>query len=194
MEIQVEANIKWGKTIASRGVHGFICIDVWNSVPNFRKEQILEFEKPYVQKWITAFLPAPAIHFYWGLRLCGSENEADKGWIGFLEKSAETNTFCITDLAPDYYTAPANNLQLFRETANRLNKSYIVGIKDEIIYKGTPNEIREEVRRVIKELYPCTGGCFIVPNNIPVGTPGENIHAFLDALHEYGTYPINKNI
>lgn len=194
MEIQLEANIKWGKAIAARGVHGFICIDAWNSVPNFRKEQLFEFEKPYVKKWISVFLPAPAIHFYWGLRLCGSESDQDKGWIGFLEKAADTNTFVLTDLAPDYYTSPSDNLSLYRETAQRLNKSYIVGMKDEIIHKGTPEEVRREVINIIQGLYPCTGGCFIVPNNIPVGTPGENITAFLDTLHEYGSFPIPESI
>jgi uroporphyrinogen-III decarboxylase len=192
MEIQLEANIKWGMAIASRGVHGFICIDAWNSIPNFRKEQLFEFEKPYVKKWISTFLPAPAIHFYWGLRRCGTVKDEDKGWIGFLEKSADTNSFCITNLAPDYFTAPSDNLQLFRETANRLGKSYILGIKDEIIQSGSKDEVRNEVRKVVKGLYPCNGGCFIVPNNIPVGTPGENITAFLDALHECGTFPIKE--
>ncbi len=194
MELQLEANTKWCQTIGSRGVQGFICIDAWNSIPNFRKEQLYEFEKPYVKKLIGALFPAPCIHFYWGLRLCGAADEnGHGGWIEFLEKSAETGSFCITNLAPDYYTVPSNDLKLFRETANRLEKSYIVGLKDELIFKGTVEEIRDEVRRVIKELSPCNGGCFIVPNNIPVGTPAQNVKAFLSALHEFGVFPIQRN-
>ncbi|MCZ7665460.1 MAG: uroporphyrinogen decarboxylase family protein [Thermoleophilia bacterium] len=115
------------------------------------------------------------------------------GWIEFLEKSADTGTFCLTDLAPDYYTPPSDDLKLFRETANRLHKSYIVGLKDEVLFKGTPEEIREEVRHIVSGLHPCTGGCFIVPNNIPVGTPSSNITAFLDALHEFGTFPFDHS-
>ncbi|GAB4255591.1 MAG: hypothetical protein Kow0092_00810 [Deferrisomatales bacterium] len=194
MELQLQADIAWCQAIAKRGVHGYICIDAWNAVPNFRKEYLFTFEKPYVRKLIGALFPAPCIHFYWGLRLCGPAGAEDGGWIGFLEKSAETGTFCLTDLAPDYYTPPSNDLKLFRETANRLNKSYIVGVKDEVLFKGTSEEIREEVVRVIQGLYPCTGGCFIVPNNIPVKTPAANIHAFLDALHEFGTFPVRKPV
>lgn len=80
-----------------------------------------------------------------------------------------------TNLAPDYYTPPSDDLNLFRETANRLGTSYMVGLKDEVLLSGTPTEIRAETKRIIKGLYPCTGGCVIVPNMVPMGTPAENI-------------------
>lgn len=193
MELQLEANLKWCQAIGSRGVHGFITIDAWNSVPNFRKEELFSFEKPYVEQLIGGLFPAPCIHFYWGLRLCGPAGADGRGgWVEFLERSAQTGTFCITDLAPDCFTAPSDDLGLFRQTAQRLGKSYIVGLKDEVLFRGTTEEIREEVRRVVAGLSPCTGGCFIVPNNIPVGTPGRNVTAFLEALHEFGTFPIGR--
>ncbi|MCQ3978510.1 MAG: hypothetical protein DPW09_34230, partial [Anaerolineae bacterium] len=113
------------------------------------------------------------------------------GWFEFLEKSADTGTFIVTNLAPDYYTPPSDDLKLFRETANRLGKSYIVGIKDEVMLSGTPAEVRAEVKRVIKQLYPCSGGCVLVPNMIPLGTPAENIHAWVKALEDFGAYPID---
>ena len=192
MELQLEANIRWCQTIAQRGVHGFICIDAWNSIPNFRREQLYEFEKPYVKRLIEALIPAPCIHFYWGLRLCGPTDETGRGgWIDFLEKSAETGSFTLTNLAPDYYTAPSDDLKLYRETAQRLGKSYIVGLKDELLFSGRPEEIRQEVRKVVSALAPCTGGCIIVPNNIPMRTPAANIDAFLEALHEFGVFPID---
>jgi uroporphyrinogen decarboxylase len=179
MRAQTKANVKWFRALKSLGVTFFISIDAWNAIPNFRPEQLYEFEKPHVPGVIEAVMPTPVIYFYWGLRLAGEEDEnGGGGWVEFLEKSAETGTFIVTDLAPDYYTPPSDNLQLFRETAQRLGKSYIVGIKD-------------EVKRVIKGLYPCNGGCVIVPNMIPMGTPAENIHAFVQALEDFGTYPID---
>lgn len=193
MELQLEANIKWCKAIAQRGVHGFICIDAWNSVPNFPKEFLIEFEKPYVKRLIEALMPAPCIHFYWGLRLCGPADANGRGgWIEFLDKSAETGTFCLTNLAPDYYSTPSDDLDLYRRTAHRLGKSYILGLKDEVLHRGTPEEIRAEVKNVVQRLYPCDKGCIIVPNNIPMGTPAENVHAFLDALHHYGSLPVDR--
>jgi uroporphyrinogen decarboxylase len=80
---------------------------------------------------------------------------------------------------------------LFRETAQRLGRSYIVGMKDEVMLSGTPDEIRGEVRSIIRGLYPCDGGAVIVPNMVPMGTPKENVHAFVQALEDYGRYPID---
>jgi len=192
IKAQLKANIKWFKALKSLGVTFFISIDAWNAVPNFRPEQLYEFEKPHVKPLIEAVAPTPVIYFYWGLRLCGQPNgNGQGGWIEFLERSAETGTFVVTNLAPDYYTAPSDDLKLFRETANRLGTSYIVGAKDEIMLSGTPAEVRAEVKRIIKGLYPCNGGCVIVPNMIPMGTPAENIHAWVKALEDFGTYPID---
>jgi uroporphyrinogen decarboxylase len=192
IQAQTKANIKWFKTLKSLGVTFFISIDAWNAVPNFRPQHLYEFEKPYVKPIMEAMAPTPVIYFYWGLRLAGEADENGRGgWIEFLEKSAETNSFILTDLAPDYYTPPSDDLKLFRETANRLNKSYIVGVKDEVLLSGTPAEIRAEIKGVIKKLYPCNGACVIVPNMVPMGTPAENIHAFVQALEDFGKYPID---
>ena len=60
-----------------------------------------------------------------------------------------------------------------------------------MLLSGSPPEIRAEVRKIIKGLYPCTGGCVIVPNMVPMGTAKENIHAYVEALEDYGKYPID---
>ncbi len=191
IQAQLGANIKWFRSLKSLGVTFFISIDAWNAVPNFRPDQLYEFEKPYIKPLVDSVAPTPVIYFYWGLRLAGDPQDGRGGWVEFLEKSAETGTFCVTNLAPDYYTPPSDDLTLFRETANRLGKSYIVGMKDEVMLSGSPAEIRAEVKRIIRGLYPCNGGCVIVPNMIPMGTPPENIHAFVGALEEFGRYPID---
>ncbi|MDP7100016.1 MAG: uroporphyrinogen decarboxylase family protein [Rhodospirillales bacterium] len=192
IQTQLSANLKWYEALKSLGVTFFITIDAWNAIPNFSPKQLYEFEKPYIKPLMEAMWPTPVIYFYWGLRLAGETDENGRGgWIEFLEKCADTGTFILTNLAPDYYTPPSDDLQLFRETANRLGKSYIVGVKDEVLLSGTEAEVRAEVKNVIKGLYPCSGGCIIVPNMIPMGTPPENIHAFTQALKDYGKYPID---
>ena len=192
IQTQLKANLKWYRALKSLGVTFFITIDAWNAIPNFSPKQLFEFEKPYIKPLMEAMWPTPVIYFYWGLRLAGETDENGRGgWVEFLERSAETGSFIVTNLAPDYYTPPSNDLKLFRETANRLGTSYIVGIKDEVLLSGTTAEVRAEVKNVIKQLYPCTGGCVIVPNMIPMGTPPENIHAFTQALKDFGTYPID---
>lgn len=186
MAYQTKANVKWWQLLAGLGVDGIIAIDAWNAMPNFRKEYLLEFEKPYVAKAIQAVAPLPVIHFGWGLRACG-----DPGWIEFLEACAATGSFTITNLDPDASTPPSNDLKRFKDTALRLGKSYIVGMKDEYMSSKRPEDIKQWILRVIDELYPCDGGCFLVPNMFPAHSPGENMTAWCSYLKEYGTYPID---
>jgi uroporphyrinogen decarboxylase len=57
-----------------------------------------------------------------------------------------------------------------------------------LIRSGTPDAVREATRRVIAKLAPLGG--FIVQdgNNIPPGSPVENINAMMEAAERYGRY------
>jgi uroporphyrinogen decarboxylase len=57
-----------------------------------------------------------------------------------------------------------------------------------LIHSATPDEVREATRRVIGKLAPGRG--FIVQdgNNIPPGSPIENINAMMEAAERYGKY------
>lgn len=60
----------------------------------------------------------------------------------------------------------------------------------EILPHGTPQQVREEVRRVIEILAP--GGRFIAAavHTIMNDVPPENILAMVDAIDEFGRYPL----
>jgi len=57
-----------------------------------------------------------------------------------------------------------------------------------LIHSGTPEKVREATRVVIEKLAPGKG--FIVQdgNNIPPGSPLENINAMMEAAERYGRY------
>jgi len=55
---------------------------------------------------------------------------------------------------------------------------------------GTPEEVRREVRERIRIFGPGGGFVFAAVHNIQARTPPENIAAMLDAVREFGTYPI----
>ncbi len=59
-----------------------------------------------------------------------------------------------------------------------------------ILPHGTQEQIREEVRRVIENLAP--GGGFIAAavHTIMNDVPPENILAMVDAIEEFGCYPL----
>jgi uroporphyrinogen decarboxylase len=59
-----------------------------------------------------------------------------------------------------------------------------------ILPTGTPDEVRAEVRRVIEILGP--GGGYMVSSvhTVMDDVSAENILAMVDAVEEFGTYPI----
>ncbi|MBU0608172.1 MAG: hypothetical protein KKI08_09795 [Armatimonadetes bacterium] len=53
---------------------------------------------------------------------------------------------------------------------------------------GTPEEVKDEVRRRIEDLAPGGGYVFDTVHNIQADVPGRNIVALAEALDEYGWY------
>jgi uroporphyrinogen decarboxylase len=59
-----------------------------------------------------------------------------------------------------------------------------------VLPQGTPEEVREEVRRVIGILAPGGGYLLSSVHTVMNDVPPENVLAMVDACREFGTYPI----
>ena len=59
-----------------------------------------------------------------------------------------------------------------------------------ILPRGTPDEVRTEVRRVIGELAPGGGYLLSSVHTIMNDVPAANVLAMVDAVEAYGTYPV----
>jgi uroporphyrinogen decarboxylase len=57
-----------------------------------------------------------------------------------------------------------------------------------VLPRGTPAEVRDEVRRRIEDLAPGGGFIFNTVHNIQADVPPENIVAMWEAVQEYGVY------
>jgi uroporphyrinogen decarboxylase len=57
-----------------------------------------------------------------------------------------------------------------------------------LIHSGTPEQVRQATRRVIEKLAPSRGFIIQDGNNIPPGSPIENINAMMDAAEKFGPY------
>jgi uroporphyrinogen decarboxylase len=55
-----------------------------------------------------------------------------------------------------------------------------------VLPRGTPQEVRDEVRRRIEDLAPGGGFIFTTVHNIQADVPPENIIAMWETLQEYG--------
>jgi len=58
----------------------------------------------------------------------------------------------------------------------------------EVLPHGTPDQVRDEVKRRINDLAPGGGFVFTAVHNIQNDVPPENIMVMVETLHEYGKY------
>jgi len=61
---------------------------------------------------------------------------------------------------------------------------------DRLMCRGTPDMIREEVKHLIRDVAPGGGYMAGSGNSIADFVPVQNYRALLDAIHEFGSYPI----
>jgi len=73
------------------------------------------------------------------------------------------------------------------------NKIVVAGNIDcgDVLVNWDPDKIREEVKKIIKQVSPGGGHIFGSSNAIHSGIPVENFLAYVNATKEYGVYPIS---
>jgi uroporphyrinogen decarboxylase len=83
----------------------------------------------------------------------------------------------------------ANIAEVKRRYGSRL--AFCGGIDTQrILPRGSPEEVRQEVRRVVELLAPGGGYLLAAVHTIMDEVPAENILAMVDAVEEFGRYPI----
>lgn len=61
-----------------------------------------------------------------------------------------------------------------------------------VLSRGTPEQVRDEVRRRIADFAPGGGFVFNPVHNIQPGVPPENVAAMFDAAREFGSYNLQR--
>jgi uroporphyrinogen decarboxylase len=77
------------------------------------------------------------------------------------------------------------------ETSDFLGKEYILGgnISTTVIQFGTPEDVKEQVKRCLKQAKQRLGGFILMPAcEYPPLAPPENLEAIREALMQYGFY------
>lgn len=129
-------------------------------------------------------------------------------YIAFIKERSKAKVFFHTDgdvfdLIEDFIEIGVDVLNPVQTSAGRmanlseLKKRYgknivFCGAVDthRILPEGTPEEVRQEVRRVINILGQGGGYMVAAVHTIMPGVPPENIVAMADAVEEFGYYPL----
>jgi len=129
-------------------------------------------------------------------------------FIQFIKERTKAKVFFHTDgdvipLIPDFIEIGVDILNPIQTTAGKmadleaLKKTYgkdivFCGAIDthRILPYGTPDEVRQEVRRVMQILGPGGGYMVASVHTIMNDVPPENVLAMVDAVEEFGHYPL----
>ena len=129
-------------------------------------------------------------------------------YIAFIKERTKAKVFFhtdgdVSDLVEDFIEIGVDILNPIQTSAGKmadletLKKSYggricFCGAIDtyRILPYGTPEQVRQEVRRVIKILGPGGGYLLAAVHTILDEVPAENILAMVDAVEEFGYYPL----
>ena len=126
----------------------------------------------------------------------------------FIRKNAEKPIFinfhscgAIKELIPDLIEIGIDSLHPVQVSATGMDTKQLKkefgkdltfwggGVDTQhILPRGTPQEVREEVKRRIEDLAPGGGFVFAAVHNIQADVPPENIIAMWEAFNEYGKY------
>lgn len=129
-------------------------------------------------------------------------------FIAFIKERTRARIFFHTDgdifpLIDDFIEIGVDILNPIQTSAGRMSnlaelkkkcngKLVLCGAIDtgRVLPHGTPQEVRQEVRRVIRCLAPGGGYMVGAVHTIMDDVPAENILAMVDAVEEFGRYPI----
>jgi uroporphyrinogen decarboxylase len=131
-------------------------------------------------------------------------------FIEFIKKRTKAKVFFHTDgdvvpLIDDFIEIGVEILNPIQTSARKMSDLHALkkrfgknivfcGAIDthEILPHGTPEEVRQEVRRVMEILGPGGGYMVASVHTILTDVPPENVLAMVDAVEEFGHYPLNN--
>ena len=129
-------------------------------------------------------------------------------YIAFIKERTNAKVFFhtdgdVSDLVEDFIEIGVDILNPIQTSAGKMadlealkkscgSRICFCGAIDtfRILPYGTPEQVRQEVRRVIKILGPGGGYLLAAVHTILDEVPGENVLAMVDAVEEFGYYPL----
>ncbi len=146
--------------------------------PIISPKMFREVVKPYMQEYYSLIHNSTDARLL--LHCCGSVYPIIEDLIEIGVDVLNPIQISAKDMEPE---------RLKREFGDRL--CFCGGIDTQrVLPRGTPEEVREEVRRRIRELAPGGGYLLAAVHAIQPDVPPENICAMFEAALSYGQYPV----
>lgn len=171
MEISTEALYRYGLALKKAGASA----SVSEPLPTIVSlEYYDKYDYPYLKDLVARWEKA-GVHCF--LHVCGQSDH-------ILEGLARTGCWAIS---------VDENMDIGEAKRRVGDKVVVVGNVDPIdtMQYGTPERIEAEVRDCIRKAASGSGYILSTGCECPIGTPFENLEAFMEAAWKYGTYPLD---
>lgn len=173
------------------GVHA---MDAWASLPNITPAMYEEYVIEYARRLRRA---CPNVHLnsHWGERFLKDRKPGPEDWMS-LKLKTQPDRFPYS-LASYLFALDPDVAELgperFVAVARRHQALLVLGLSAPFIREGPPERIVDRVRHYLRLAAP-EGKLSMFINEIPADTPSEHVHAFVNAAHIYGKYPIAEDL
>jgi len=183
MEVTTEGQLSLLKAQLEMGVDGILGANDWcyNSGPMFSPEMFDRYFVPYLKRIVEE------CHRYGVPFIKHLDGNVTKLLPSFIHKVG------IDGLHPIDPLAGMDISELKKEYGDKIT---LLGNLDcaDLLINGTPEMIVDSVKGIIQKTSIGGGHIFSSSNSIYGGIPLKNVHIMLDAVKEYGRYPISLKI
>ncbi len=191
--LSMEVVVPWiARMVRETGSSIVVMSDAWASPPNATLEMVEEFCLPYVHKIIKATNSPIRTVFdsgVWGERAADPRAVLDMKMQMMVPGNdfKALRPFFLLVWSEDY---DAVGIPFLRRYADGKKVCLLLNIFPPDIEAGPPERIAELIKRLVRE-GAGSGRFALLANLIPIGTPVEHAHAVVEAVKQFGTYPVD---
>ena len=183
MEFCTRLSAGFARTQLQHGALATSIIDAWAAPPLTSLDIFDEFVLPYTARVIGMLTPPGAS---WG-GIWGCSAVPD--WRRLVLRVIAAGSTNVRAFGLDLEKRPDIDLAEYKALLRAHHKPMLCCVTAKLITHGSPAEIERRVRELVSKAAP-GGGFTLYGAMVPIETPPENVHAFVDASKRLGTYPI----
>lgn len=195
--LSMEVAVPWiRKMISETGTSMVVMSDAQASPPIVSPKIIREFCLPYIEKIISLTSTPQCTVIDTGI--WGESHVKDPREILDIKMDMMISGNNLDFMRPYYLLVWQEDYErvgipLIRSYADEKKVCLMLNVQYDALRMGTPETISERVRKMIKE-GAGKGKFAVLINMVPINTPIENIHAAVEAVKQFGKYPIPDDL
>ncbi|KPL03059.1 MAG: hypothetical protein AMK75_01930 [Planctomycetes bacterium SM23_65] len=184
MEFCTQLAAGFARVQLQHGAMATSIIDAWAAPPLVSLAIFDEFVLPYTARAIGILTPPGAS---WG-GIWGCSALPD--WRDLVRRVIASGSTNVRAFGLDLEKRPDIDLAEYKELLRVHRKPMLCCVTAKLLSRGSAAEIEDQVKELVARAAP--GGAFTLYGAmVPIETPPENVHVFVDAGKRLGKYPID---